>query len=396
MEVVVLSGDTTQSDLTQRKELVSGAQGAAEASGSSTRVEFADQAPVRAALHGRLLLLDGLEKAERNVLPTLNNLLENREMNLEDGRLLVSARRHRELLRARGPAEGAPAGLLVPTHPRFRVVALCQPAPPYPGRAVDPPLRSRFQVRRVDLPDADELCDDLAAAARADGRDDGDVAATLAAFGAAMATTAAADVASASSASSAGGGGGGRALVFPSHALSAAARTLARCPEEGARAVLSRAYPPAAATPPDARLEGVLGAGVAAASRRAFARACDALGIDGGGDGAAGDGAGPGERGADDPPSIERSADDPRAARLSFPPASSPAVVAVPCGPRALPTAETPRGRFVPTRGARRVLRALLQEHAAGRDALLLSPRGEGKSTVAGEFARALGYRCRG
>jgi hypothetical protein len=28
------------------------------------------------------LILDGLEKAERNVLPTLNNLLENREMSL--------------------------------------------------------------------------------------------------------------------------------------------------------------------------------------------------------------------------------------------------------------------------------------------------------------------------
>ena len=29
---------------------------------------------------GRVLILEGIEKAERNVLPTLNNLLENREM----------------------------------------------------------------------------------------------------------------------------------------------------------------------------------------------------------------------------------------------------------------------------------------------------------------------------
>jgi hypothetical protein len=38
-------------------------------------------------MHGVLnevLILDGLEKAERNVLPTLNNLLENREMSLQD------------------------------------------------------------------------------------------------------------------------------------------------------------------------------------------------------------------------------------------------------------------------------------------------------------------------
>jgi MoxR-like ATPase len=47
-----------------------------------------DQAAVRAAIHGRILVLDGIEKAERNVLPILNNLLENREMSLDDGRFL--------------------------------------------------------------------------------------------------------------------------------------------------------------------------------------------------------------------------------------------------------------------------------------------------------------------
>lgn len=30
---------------------------------------------MRAALEGKVLILDGIEKAERNVLPTLNNLL---------------------------------------------------------------------------------------------------------------------------------------------------------------------------------------------------------------------------------------------------------------------------------------------------------------------------------
>ena len=34
---------------------------------------------------GSILVLDGIEKAERNVMPLLNNLLENREMALEDG-----------------------------------------------------------------------------------------------------------------------------------------------------------------------------------------------------------------------------------------------------------------------------------------------------------------------
>jgi MoxR-like ATPase len=78
VEVLTLSSDLTESDLKQRRELVEAADG-------QTAVQFMDQAPVRAAKHGRLLVLDGLEKAERNVLPTLNNLLENREMHLEDG-----------------------------------------------------------------------------------------------------------------------------------------------------------------------------------------------------------------------------------------------------------------------------------------------------------------------
>ena len=37
----------------------------------------------------RSLMALGLEKCERNVLPVLNNLLENREMSLDDGRFLM-------------------------------------------------------------------------------------------------------------------------------------------------------------------------------------------------------------------------------------------------------------------------------------------------------------------
>ena len=39
------------------------------------------------------LICDLFCQAERNVLPVLNNLLENREMHLEDGRLLIPASR---------------------------------------------------------------------------------------------------------------------------------------------------------------------------------------------------------------------------------------------------------------------------------------------------------------
>lgn len=82
LEYVALSRDTTESDLKQRREIQNG-----------TAVYF-DQSAVRAAIHGRVLVIEGIEKAERNVLPVLNNLLENREMHLEDGRFLIPCKRY--------------------------------------------------------------------------------------------------------------------------------------------------------------------------------------------------------------------------------------------------------------------------------------------------------------
>lgn len=90
----------------------------------------------------------GLENAERNVLPTLNNLLENREMSLDDGRFLMPRPPH---------WTGDPDEKLVFVHEDFRVVGLSVPVPSYAGRALDPPLRSRFQCRFVDQPPSDLL-----------------------------------------------------------------------------------------------------------------------------------------------------------------------------------------------------------------------------------------------
>jgi hypothetical protein len=134
MEYVALTQDTTESDLKQRREIVGGGSAA-----------YADQAPVRAAIHGRVLIVEGLEKVERNVMPVLNNLLENREMALEDGRFLMAASRYDSL----SEAERA-AARVVRVHPDFRVIALGVPVPPFPGNPLDPPLRSRFQARRID------------------------------------------------------------------------------------------------------------------------------------------------------------------------------------------------------------------------------------------------------
>ncbi|CAG2062997.1 unnamed protein product, partial [Timema podura] len=105
LEFVSLSRDTTESDLKQRREIKSG-----------TAIYF-DQSAVRAAIHGRVLVLEGIEKAERN------------EHSLE------------ELERWQ----------LVRVSEDFRVVALGIPVPRYLGNPLDPPLRSRFQARDVGI-----------------------------------------------------------------------------------------------------------------------------------------------------------------------------------------------------------------------------------------------------
>ncbi|KAF7665107.1 hypothetical protein LDENG_00155060 [Lucifuga dentata] len=112
---------------------------------------------VRAATQGRVLVLEGLEKAERNVLPVLNNLLENREMQLEDGRYLMSAERYDKLLQEHTKEE-LDAWKIVRVSEDFRVIALGLPVPKYKGNPLDPPLRSRFQARDIYyLPFKDQL-----------------------------------------------------------------------------------------------------------------------------------------------------------------------------------------------------------------------------------------------
>ena len=145
LEYVALSRDTTESDLKQRREIINGT------------AHYIDQSAVRAASQGQILVLEGIEKAERNVLPVLNNLLENREMHLEDGRLLIPAVRYDKLLADHGQEE-LDKWQLVRVSEDFRVIALGLPVPNYSGNPLDPPLRSRFQARDVrHVPFAEQL-----------------------------------------------------------------------------------------------------------------------------------------------------------------------------------------------------------------------------------------------
>ncbi|KAJ3272682.1 hypothetical protein HDV01_005318 [Terramyces sp. JEL0728] len=137
IEYISITRDTTDGDLKQRREIRDG------------NAVYFDQGCVRAAIEGRLLILDGVEKAERNVLPILNNLLENREMALEDGRFLVHPKRFDEIMQSSANEGDYQKFKLVKVSEHFLVIALGSPVPKYEGFPLDPPFRSRFQARSI-------------------------------------------------------------------------------------------------------------------------------------------------------------------------------------------------------------------------------------------------------
>jgi MoxR-like ATPase len=163
IRVVYLNSDVTESDLKQRREIRNGS------------LVYDDQSAVSAAVEGQLLVLEGLERVERNVLPVVNNLLENREMHLDNGSVLIHPARYDSLLQklyesklqqcgsktvsvaqradliADAKHELAQMGL-VRVSEKFRVIGITIPVPPYDGNPLDPPLRSRFQCLYVRTP----------------------------------------------------------------------------------------------------------------------------------------------------------------------------------------------------------------------------------------------------
>ncbi|KZV72548.1 hypothetical protein PENSPDRAFT_674901 [Peniophora sp. CONT] len=133
-EHVALHRDIGETELKQGREIRAGGA-----------LEYVDSGAVRAVKHGRILILEGVERAERGILPLLNNLLENREMNLEDGTYIMHSHRHALL----APDVVKRESMFVSAHDRFRVIAIAAPVPPNTGYPLDPPFRSRFQARFV-------------------------------------------------------------------------------------------------------------------------------------------------------------------------------------------------------------------------------------------------------
>ncbi|KAL0946287.1 hypothetical protein HGRIS_012537 [Hohenbuehelia grisea] len=134
-EYIALHRDVGETELKQGREIREG-----------SNLVYVDSPAVSAVKHGRILILEGIEKAERGIMPVLNNLLENREMNLDDGTHIVHPQRYALM----DKEAGSSSKLFIPAHRNFRVIAIAAPVPPYPGYPLDPPFRSRFQARFID------------------------------------------------------------------------------------------------------------------------------------------------------------------------------------------------------------------------------------------------------
>ncbi|KZS88617.1 hypothetical protein SISNIDRAFT_417941 [Sistotremastrum niveocremeum HHB9708] len=138
-EYIALHRDVGETELKQGREIRRGGN-----------LVYVDSPAVRAVKHGRILIIEGIEKAERGIMPVINNLLENREMNLDDGTHILHPARHTLLRESPEYDSLSSSKTFISAHPDFRVIAIGAPVPPYKGYPLDPPFRSRFQARFVD------------------------------------------------------------------------------------------------------------------------------------------------------------------------------------------------------------------------------------------------------
>jgi hypothetical protein len=115
-EYVQLHRDTTVDQLTVVPQIVAG------------KLHFLDSPLVRAAVLGRVAVVDEADKASTHVTILLKSLAEDRQLLLPDGRRLVppemAAAAAAAATAAAGGVGSSTSGQLIPVHPNFRMIVL--------------------------------------------------------------------------------------------------------------------------------------------------------------------------------------------------------------------------------------------------------------------------------
>jgi AAA domain (dynein-related subfamily) len=406
VEVVIMSPDTTMEDIFQQRTLRT------QNIHSPAELNCTDMAGVRAARQGHILILDGLHRVEKNALSSLKSLLARREVLLRDGRVLISSDDHLTL--KEGNFIGSCTNVF-PISEDFRILALCSKSE---GR-LDPSVRSHFQIQRVEAPPCDILYENLLINHSHDtlvntpnpsvenaathefpiphstksivipDTSDEKSARELSTLVTVMNDTTV---------------NKNRSFCFSLDAMHAIHRIRIHFPQTPLSDLLARAYPYACV---EARLRALMdGWPMAVASRTLLRQACLDLGM------------------TLEPTStsitvnnvdpyalirVEPIADDPRNVLVHFSRQKlykkqgifaamfndfslGDVVVKVRSGGFSSAYTQHSVTNFVATKGSKEVLVAMLQEHFAGRDVLLVGPQGEGKRTIAKHFCSLLGY----
>lgn len=398
VEVVIVSPDTTVEDILQRRTLRK------QNRRGHLELRCDDMAGVRAALQGHILILDGLHRAERNVLSSLSSLLARRELLLRDGRVLISSDHYLALKENDFVGERPD---VFPIDEDFRILALCSKN----KNQLDPSLRSHFQIQRVDMPPSDFLYEELLTIHSHDRLKKTSNTSEKNAFSIPDSTSSIAipDVSDEKSARELSTLvsvmndstlNKNKSFYFSLDAMHAIHRIRVHFPQTPLSDLLYRAYPYACM---ESRFRTLLdGWPMAVASRTLLRQACLELGM-------------PLEQRnvcKTDPYTIirvETIADDPRNVLVYFSQQKmfkkqgifasmfndfslGEVVVKVRSGGSLSVKQQTSITDFVATKGAKEVLVDMVQEHFAGRDVLLVGPNGEGKSTIANHFCSLLGY----
>jgi von Willebrand factor A domain-containing protein 8 len=407
IELIHISPDTTVNDILQRPTLKQ------DHNRYPTNVDWEDQGAVRAALQGHILILDGLHRAERNVISSLKSLLARHEVKLGDGRTLVSPEQYKKLKEYDWIKEEPN---FFPINEDFRILALCSKN----IDRLDPALRSHFQVHRVDAPTPDILYEQLLAYQRDDLKTapvdtnekvvshsfaipdtKGDIvipdisdeqsARQLAALASVMSDTVV---------------NKNNSFSFPVTAIHAIHHIRSHFPQTPLFELLSRAYPYACN---ESRLHAVVDLWpLAVSSRKLLCIACEELDLP----------IGKAITKITNPTDstspydfirVEPIPNDPYNVFVYFSQrkmfnkqgifasmfhdyALGDIKIKIASGGHITSQNNNVSNNFVSTSGLKDVLTAMFQEHFAGRDILLVAPRGEGKSTVAKQFCSLVGY----